>query len=144
MFPLPQTSSLILRVDPALPTSIKFVRQYRAKKVIYNVEMYTAGASQAIRDAFGLFWRKKSGKRLPPELKGISFTNATTFSTCVRLLLLKELCRRHQLSNPNLSCYITSYLARPELKGKVIEIINSEEKKISRNSSFFRRHWNCL
>jgi hypothetical protein len=78
--------------------------------------MYSAGASQAIRDAFGLFWRKKSGKRLPPDLKGISFTNATTFPTRVRLRLLKELCRRHQLSNPNLSCYVTSYLARPELK----------------------------
>jgi hypothetical protein len=92
------------------------VRQYKARKVIYDVEMYSAGASQAIRDAFGLFWRKKSGKRLPPELKGISFTNATTFPTRVRLWLLKELCHRHQLSNPNLSCYVTSYLARPELK----------------------------
>ncbi len=111
-----QTSSLILRIDPALPTSIKFVRQYKAKKTIYDVEMYSAGASQAIRDAYGLFWRKRSGKRLPPELKGISFTNATTFSTRVRLRLLKELCRRHQLSNPSLSCYVTNYLARPELK----------------------------
>jgi len=114
--PFDQTSTLILRVDPALPTSIKFVRQYKARKVIYDVEMYSVGASQAIRDAFGLFWRKKSGKRLPPELKGISFTNATTFPTRVRLRLLKELCRRHQLLNPNLSCYVTSYLARPELK----------------------------
>lgn len=78
--------------------------------------MYTAGASQAVRDAFGLFWRKKSGKRLPPELKGVSFTNATTFSTRVRLRVLKELSRRHQLANPNISCYVTNYLARPELK----------------------------
>jgi hypothetical protein len=84
--------------------------------VIYDVEMYSAGASQAIRDAFGLFWRKKSGRRLPPELKGISFSNATTFPTRVRLRLLKEICRRHQLANPNLSCFLTSYLARPELK----------------------------
>jgi hypothetical protein len=30
--------------------------------------------------------------------------------------LLKELCRRHQAANPNLSCFVTSYLARPELK----------------------------
>jgi hypothetical protein len=78
--------------------------------------MYSPGASQAIRDAYGLFWRKKSGKRLPPELKGISFTNATTFSTRVRLRLLKEMSRRHQLSNPSLSCYVTNYTARPELK----------------------------
>ncbi len=107
---------MILRVDPALPTLIKFVRQYKARKVIYDVEMFTAGASQAIRDAFGLFWRKKSGKRLPPDLKGVAFSNATTFSTRVRLRLLKEMCRRHQLANPTLSCYVTSYLARPELK----------------------------
>jgi hypothetical protein len=78
--------------------------------------MRTPWASQDIREAYGLFWRKKSGRRLPPELKGISFSNATTFSTRVRLRLLKELCRKHQLANPNLSCFITSYLARPELK----------------------------
>jgi hypothetical protein len=84
--------------------------------VIYDVEMTTPWGSQAIRDAYGLFWRKKSGRRLPPELKGISFSNSTTFSTRVRLRLLKELCRKHQLANPTLSCYVTSYLARPELK----------------------------
>lgn len=103
-------------MDPALPTSIKYIRQYKAKKVIYDVEMTTASASQEIRDAFGLFWRKKSGKRLPPDLKGISFSNATSFPTRVRLRLLKDLCRRHQQANPNLSCYVTSYLAGPELK----------------------------
>ncbi len=84
--------------------------------MIYDVEMTTPWASQDIRDAYGLFWRKKSGKRLPPELKGISFSNSTTFSTRVRLRLLKEVCRKHQLANPSLSCFITGYLARPELK----------------------------
>ncbi len=78
--------------------------------------MRTPCASQDIRDSYGLFWRKKSGKRLPADLKGISFSNATTFPTRVRLRLLKEICRKHQLANPALSCYITSYLARPELK----------------------------
>jgi hypothetical protein len=78
--------------------------------------MFTPYDSQAIRDAYGLFWRKKSGKRLPADLKGISFSNATTFPTRVRIRMFKELCRRHQLANPALSCYITSYLARPELK----------------------------
>jgi hypothetical protein len=78
--------------------------------------MTTPYASQEIRDAYGLFYRKKSGKRLPASLKGISFSNSTTFSTRVRLRLLKELCRRHQAANPNLSCFVTGYLARPELK----------------------------
>jgi hypothetical protein len=78
--------------------------------------MTSPDASQEIRDAFGLFWRKKSGKRLPNDLKGVSFSNSTTFSTRVRLRLLKELCRKHQAANPSLSCFITSYLARPELK----------------------------
>jgi hypothetical protein len=84
--------------------------------VIYDVEMTTIDASQAIRDAYGLFWRKKSGRRLPNSLKGISFSNATTYPTRVRIRMLKELCRKHQLANPALSCYVTSYLARPELK----------------------------
>jgi hypothetical protein len=84
--------------------------------VIYDVEMTTPWGSQAIRDAYGLFWRKTSGRRLPPDLKGISFSNATTFPTRVRLRLLKELCRKHQLANPTLSCFVTSYLPRPELK----------------------------
>jgi hypothetical protein len=67
-----QATALILKIDPALPTSIKSVRQYKARKVIYDVEMTTPYASQDIRNAYGLFWHKKSGKRLPNELKGIS------------------------------------------------------------------------
>jgi hypothetical protein len=107
---------LIKAVDPALPTSIKFVRQYKARKVVYDVEMFNPYDAQSIRDAFGLFWRKKSGKRLPEALKGISFSNVTTFSTRVRLRLLKEVCRHHQAANPTLSCFVTSYMPRPDLK----------------------------
>jgi hypothetical protein len=95
---------------------MNFVHQYKGKKVIYDIEMTSPTASQSIRDSYGLFWRKKSGRRLPDELRGISFSNAFTFPTCVRIRVLKELCRRHQLANPTLSCFVTSYLARPELK----------------------------
>jgi len=95
---------------------MNFVRQYKGKKVIYDIEMTSPTASQSIRDSFGLFWRKRSGRRLPDELRGISFSNAVTFPTRVRIRVLKELCRRHQLANPTLSCFVTSYLARPELK----------------------------
>jgi hypothetical protein len=103
-------------IDPSLPTPIKFVRQYKTRKVVYDVEMETPFASQAIRDAFGLFWRQKSGRRLPDGLKGVSFANASTFSTRVRVRLLKEISRRHQAANPSVSCYVTNYLSRPELK----------------------------
>jgi len=95
---------------------MKYIRQYKGKKVIYDIEMSSPDASQTIRDAFGLFWRKRSGRRLPDDLKGISFSNAVTFPTRVRIRLLKELCRRHQQANPTLSCFVTSYLSRPELK----------------------------
>jgi len=84
--------------------------------VVYDIEMYTPSDSQEIRDAFGLFWRKKSGKKLPSELKGVTLSNVTTFPTRVRVRLLKEVCRRHQAANPDLSCFVTNYLARPELK----------------------------
>jgi len=72
--------------------------------------------SRAIRDGFGQFWRKKSGKKLPDGLKGITIANSTTFPTRVRVRLLKEVARRHSLANPELSCFVTNYYPRPELK----------------------------
>jgi len=111
-----QAAVLIRKIDPTLPTAMNFVRQYKGRKVIYDIQLTSPTASQTIRDSFGTFWRKKSGRRLPDELKGISFSNAVTFPTRVRIRLLKELCRRHQQANPTLSCFVTSYLARPALK----------------------------
>jgi hypothetical protein len=108
--------AIIKLIDPSLPTNIKFVRQYRARKVIYDVEMYFASDSQSIRDAYGLFFRRRSGRRLPDGLKGLTVSNVTTFSTRVRVRLLKEVCQRHQAANPTLSCFVTGYLPRPELK----------------------------
>ncbi len=78
--------------------------------------MLTSASSQTIRDTYGLFWRRRSGRRLPDELRGISFANASTFSTRVRVRLLKEISRRHQTANPSVSCFVTNYVARPELK----------------------------
>lgn len=99
-----------------LPTEFVHIRQYRGKKAIYDVEMPSVSDSRAIRDAFGQFWRKKSGKHLPDGLKGITIANCTTFPTRVRVRLLKELARKHTLANPELSCFVTNYYPRPELK----------------------------
>jgi hypothetical protein len=93
-----------------------YIRQYRGKKAIYDVEMPSKRASRTIRDAFGQFWRKRSGRRLPDTLKGITIANCTTFPTRVRVRLLKELARKHSLANPELSCFVTNYFPRPELK----------------------------
>ncbi len=108
--------SIIKIIGHNLPTNVKLVRQYRARKVIYDVEMHSVADSQAIRDAYGLFFRRKSGRRLPDGLRGLSVSNVTTFSTRVRVRLLKEVCQRHQAANPSLSCFVTGYLPRPELK----------------------------
>jgi hypothetical protein len=105
-------------IDQSLTYSIVYVRQYRGSKTVYDVEMSSVSESRAIRDGFGQFWRKKSGKRLPDELKGITIANATTFDTRVRVRMLKELCRRHSAANPDLHCFVTNYYARPELKIK--------------------------
>jgi len=99
-----------------LPTEFVHIRQYRGKKAIYDVEMPRKSDSRAIRDTFGQFWRKKSGRRLPDALKGITIANCTTFPTRVRVRLLKELARKHSLANPELSCFVTNYYPRPELK----------------------------
>ncbi len=84
--------------------------------MVYDIEMFSPVDSQAIRDAFGLYFRKKSGKRLPESLKGITVSNVVTFATRVRIRLLKEVCRLHQAVNPLTSCFVTNYLPRPELK----------------------------
>jgi hypothetical protein len=72
--------------------------------------------SRAIRDGFGQYWRKKSGKKLPEGLKGITIANSTTFPTRVRVRLLEELARIHSIANPELTCFVTNYYPRPELK----------------------------
>ncbi len=80
------------------------------------MQMHSVSESRAIRDAFGQFWRKRSGRRLPDTLKGITIANCTTFPTRVRVRLLKELSRKHSLANPELSCFVTNYFPHPELK----------------------------
>jgi hypothetical protein len=103
-------------IDPKLPTDFKYIRQYKGKKPIYDVEMESVAESRAVRDGFGQFWRKKSGKRLPDALKGITIANSTTFPTRVRVRLLKEIARKHSIANPELTCFVTNYYPRPELK----------------------------
>jgi hypothetical protein len=78
--------------------------------------MESVSESRAIRDGFGQFWRKKSGRQLPSTLKGITIVNSTTFSTRVRVRLMKEIARRHTIANPELTCFVTNYFPRPELK----------------------------
>ncbi len=103
-------------IDPELPSNFVYIRQYKGKKPIYDVEMSSVSESRAIRDGFGQFWRKKSGKRLPDALKGVTIANSTTFPTRVRVRLLKEIARRHSIANPELTCFVTNYYPRPELK----------------------------
>jgi hypothetical protein len=78
--------------------------------------MESVSESRAIRDGFGQFWRKKSVRQLPSSLKGVTIANSTTFSTRVRVRLMKEIAHRHTISNPELTCFVTNYFPRPELK----------------------------
>jgi hypothetical protein len=111
-----QVRKYIWLIDPKLPTDFTYIRKYKGKKPIYDVEMETVAESRAVRDGFGQFWRKKSGKRLPDALKGVTIANSTTFPTRVRVRLLKEVARRHSIANPELTCFVTNYYPRPELK----------------------------
>ncbi len=111
-----QVRNYIWLIDPKLPTDFTYIRQYKGKKPIYDVEMESVAESRAIRDGLGQFWRKKSGKRLPDALKGVTIANSTTFPTRVRVRLLKEIARRHSIANPELTCFVTNCYPRPELK----------------------------
>jgi hypothetical protein len=68
-------------MDSTLPTQIEFIRQYKSGKAVYDMEMYSQTDTHTIEDDFGLYWQKKSGKRLPADLEGVTISNGTTFPT---------------------------------------------------------------
>jgi hypothetical protein len=102
-------------MDSTLPSQIKFIRQYKLGKAVYDIEMYSQSDTHTIEDDFGLYLQKKSGKRLQADLEGVTILNGTTFPTLVHVHVLKELSQRHQAANPGQSCFV-NYLPCPELK----------------------------
>ena len=86
----------------------------------YDVEMETVKASELIRSAYGAFWRKprpgKAKPQIPPILAHISITICQTFSTRIRVRILKQMAKRHQEANPDLNVFVTNFLPRPTLK----------------------------
>jgi len=98
---------------------ITFVRQFKGHNtVVYDLELISKDLSKAIRTKYGTYWRKRNRPAMPGALKGISISNSLTFSTRVRVAILKEIARRHSESNPGLQCFVTNYLPRPTLKLK--------------------------
>jgi len=95
------------------------VRQFKGHNtVVYDLELISKDLSKAIRTKYGTYWRKRNRPAMPGALKGISISNSLTFSTRVRVAILKEIARRHSESNPGLQCFVTNYLPRPTLKLK--------------------------
>ena len=68
-------------MDSTLPSQIKFIRQYKLGKAVYDIEMYSQSDTHTIEDDFGLYLQKKSGKRLQADLEGVTISNGTTFPT---------------------------------------------------------------
>ena len=97
-------------INPSLPTSVLHVRQYKTKQsptANYDVQMTSVEASEKIRSAYGMFWRKpKSGKPqtpLPQLLTNVSITISLTFATRIRVKLMKQMAKLHQAANPEYS-----------------------------------------
>lgn len=100
------------------PTDIVYVRQFRGRQgAIYDVEMSSVMSSNRIRTAFGQFFRRGSAGP-PAQLANITLTNSLTFSTRVRVRLMKEVAKKHQLANSDLIVFVTNFLPRPVLKIK--------------------------
>ena len=115
----------IKAINPSLPVSVQHVRQYKSRDLPtanYDVQMGTTDASEKIRTAFGMFWRKpRSGQAktpIPPVLSNVSITISHTFATRVRVKIMKQMAKLHQTANPELSVFVTNYLPRPTLKIK--------------------------
>jgi len=98
---------------------IVFARQFKGHStVVYDLELVSKDLSKSIRAKYGTFWRKRNRPTMPGALQGISISNSLTFSTRVRIAILKEIAKRHTESNPGLQCFVTNYLPRPTLKLK--------------------------
>jgi len=105
-----------------LPSTVLFVRQFKSKKdgtANYDAELESATAAGKVRAAFGAYW-KSTGRTPPPqiprELAKVSISISHTFPTRVRVRILKQIAKLHKAANPALSCFVTSYLPRPQLK----------------------------
>lgn len=112
-----------MRLDYA--SKITYVRQLKNKgttTATYDVEMESVEASATVRSTFGAFFKgRKAGKAvtpLPAELTKISINNSHTFTTRVRVRIMKQLAICHQAANPDFACFVTSYLPRPALRIK--------------------------
>jgi len=100
------------------------VRQFRTKKTTtatYNVRMRSKEDSDEIRSAFGVILKNKakSGKHAPPVptcLTGVTLAISHTFTTRIRVRVMREMARLHHEANPELSTYVTNYLPRPCLR----------------------------
>lgn len=77
--------------------------------------------SDEVRSAFGILLKNKAksgGKAfaMPAGLAGISIAISHTFTTRVRVRILREMAKLHRDANPELSPYVTNFLPRPCLK----------------------------
>lgn len=82
--------------------------------------MASVAASEQIRSAYGVFWKKpKHGETrppIPPVLANVSLTISHTFATRMRVRLMKQMAKLHQAANPEFSVFVTNFLPRPTLK----------------------------
>jgi len=113
----------VLHADYA--TKIVYVRQFKTKgtnTATYDVEMDSVSTSAKIRQAFGAFFKgRKAGSAAPPlpkELTKISINISHTFTTRVRVRIMKQIAICHQAVNPDYNCFVTNFLPRPVLKIK--------------------------
>lgn len=119
----------------ATPAQLVHIRQYRARDGTgtYDVETTSVDVSRRIRSAYGSFWKKtgnQESRQLPQVLAGISINISHTFPTRVRVRILKEIAKRHQSVNKEMSVFVTGYTPRPALK------IRESRGPVGRLSSF--------
>lgn len=115
--------SYLHSINPALANlaHLVHIRQYRAKDGSGSYDVETSGAdhSRRIRSAYGEFWRRRRGQQapqMPASLRGVSITISHTFQTRVRVKIMKEIAKRHQAVNAELSVFVTGFTPRPVLK----------------------------
>ena len=99
---------------------VKYIKNSTGKgkdaKTLYKVAMSSPVLSAEIRDTFGSYFLKGSGKVRPESLKGISIRNCVTTATLARIAILQLYGKRYEESNPGSSYKVIGYEPRPVLK----------------------------
>lgn len=109
-------TSVFQKAVPTFGARLTFVRQVqvRGDKCLWLVDFANRAEAVEIRRSFGQFMKREKGNA-PPEVRSVFCSASQTFSTRIRVMILREISARHGERNPGLKVYTNPFTSRPVL-----------------------------